>query len=95
MPGNLRWRHASHHPAVPGGRNINGWQKAALKLDTQIFSPLLASLRTREIDEVSLTLARDRNSVMVTIPAQSLRGISGWWNQLTKRPRPFLESARG
>ena len=75
--------------------DINGWQNAALKLDTQIFSPLLASLRTGEIDEVSLTLPRDRDSVMVTITAQSLRGISGWWNQLTKRPRPFLESARG
>ena len=75
--------------------DIKSWRDAAVKMDTQIFSPLLTSLRTGEIDEVNLTLSRNRDSVMVTITAQSLRGISGWWNQLTKRPRPFLESARG
>ena len=75
--------------------DIKSWRDAAVKMDTQIFSPLLMSLRSGEIDGVSLTLPRDRDSVMVTITAQSLRGISGWWNQLTKRPRPFLEAARG
>ena len=75
--------------------DLKSWRDAAVKMDTQIFSPLLTSLRTGEIDEVNLTLSRNRDSVMFTITAQSLRGISGWWNQLTKRPRPFLESARG
>ena len=75
--------------------DLKSWRDAAVKMDTQIFSPLLTSLRTGAIDEVNLALPRNRDSVMFTITAQSLRGISGWWNQLTKRPRPFLESARG
>ena len=75
--------------------DIKSWRDAAVKMDAQIFSPLLASLRSGEIDEVNLTLSRNRDSVIFTITAQSLRGISGWWNQLTKRPRSFLEAARG
>ena len=73
--------------------DIEGWREAALKLDSQIFVTLLASLRTGVIDDVILTLPRDRDSLVVAITAQSQRGISGWWKKLSKNPRPFLESA--
>ena len=74
--------------------DIEGWREAALKLDSQIFAPLLASLRTGAINEVIFTLPRDRDSLVVAIAAQSLRGVSGWWKNLSQRPRPFLESVR-
>ncbi len=74
--------------------DIDGWRETALKLDVQIFTPLLASLRNGVVDEVILTLPRDRDSLVVAITTQSVRGISGWWNNLTKRPRPFIESTR-
>ena len=74
--------------------DIDGWGEAALKLDAQILIPLLASLQNGLIEEVILTLPRDRDCLVFTITARSLRGISGWWNKLMKRPRPFLESAR-
>ena len=73
--------------------DIEGWREAALKLDSQIFAALLASLRTGAIKEVIFTLPRDRDSLVVAITTQSLRGISGWWKKLTQSPRPFLESA--
>ncbi len=73
--------------------DVEGWRDAALKLDSQIFVALLASLRTGAIDDVILTLPRDRDSLVVVITTQSLRGISGWWKKLTQNPRPFLESA--
>ncbi len=73
--------------------DIEGWREAALELDAQIFNPLLASLRNGLIDEVILTLPRTRDSLNVTITGRSLRGISGWWNNVAKRPRSFLESA--
>lgn len=73
--------------------DMEGWREAALALDAHIFNPLLASLRNGLIDEVILTLPRTRDSLVVTITARSLRGISGWWNHMTKRPRSLLESA--
>ena len=73
--------------------DIEGWREAALKLDTQVFAPLLASLRNSVLDEVILTLPRDRDSLVVAVTAESLRGISGWWNSQVKRRRPFIESA--
>ncbi len=74
--------------------DVESWRESALKLDAQILTPLLESLQNGLIEEVVLTLPRDRDSMVVTIAARSLRGISGWWNKLMKRPRPFLESAR-
>ena len=73
--------------------DMEGWREAALELDVQIFTPLLASLRNGVIDEVILTLPRTRDSLVVTITAASLRGVTGWWNNMSKRRRSFLESA--
>ena len=73
--------------------DIEGWRDAAQALDSQTFAPLLASLQSGVIEEIVVTLPRECDSLVVTITAKSLLGISGWWNKLTKRPRPFLESA--
>jgi hypothetical protein len=74
--------------------DVKGWRRAAMQLDTQLFAPLLASLRTGAISHVKITLPRNRDSLIVAIPGQSLRGVSGWWRNLVKRPQPFIESAR-
>ena len=80
--------------AIPLERgDIPSWQEAVLKLDSNIFIPLLASLRAGTIDEVILTLPRDRDSLIFTINSQSLRGLNGWWKNFTKKTRPFLESS--
>lgn len=73
--------------------DMEGWREAALELDARIFTPLLALMRNGVSDEVILTLPRTRDSLVVTINGRSLRGISGLWNSITKRPRTFLESA--
>ncbi len=73
--------------------DVKGWREAALQLDSQIFAPLLASLKTGAIDEIILTLPRDRDSLVVTTNTQSMHGIFSWWKRLTQRPRPFLASA--
>ena len=67
------------------------WCETAARLDAQIFAPLIASLREGTIDEVILFLPRDRDSLVITINAQSLRGLAGWWKDLTHKTRPFLE----
>lgn len=73
--------------------DVNGWRKAALQLDTQIFAPLLASLQSGAIEEIIFTLPRERDSLVVTINTQSMHGIFSWWKNLMQRPRPFLASA--
>ncbi len=73
--------------------DINGWREAALQLDSQIFAPLLASLRTGAVDEIILTLPQDRDSLIVTTNMQSMHGISSWWKNMMQKPRPFLASA--
>ena len=72
--------------------DMEGWRKAALALDAQIFTPLLALMRDGVIDEIILALPRTRDSLLVTINGRSLRGISGLWNKMAKRPRSFLVS---
>ena len=79
--------------AIPLERgDIPSWRDEVLKLDSNIFIPLLASLRAGTIDEVILTLPRDRDALIFTISSQSLRGVNGWWKTFTKKTRPFLES---
>lgn len=73
--------------------DISAWLQAVRQLEIQIFAPLLASLSAGMIGEVVLTLPRNRDSLIVTIDAQTLRGLSGWWKSLTQKPRPFLESS--
>ena len=67
------------------------WCETAARLDAQIFAPLIASLREGTIDEVILCLPRDRDSLVITINSQSLRGLAGWWKDLTQKTHPFLE----
>lgn len=90
--------HADHNVllinalAIPHDRgDANAWRDAAVRLEAHIFGPLLASLRAGAIDEVVLTLPRSRDCLVFTVDAQSLRGLSGWWKNLTRKPQPFLE----
>lgn len=71
--------------------DVNAWRDTAHQLDAEIFTPLLAALRSGVIDEVVLTLPRADDSLVVSIHAQSFRGSSGWWKNLTETPRPFVE----
>ena len=71
--------------------DVDAWRESARQLDAEIFAPLLASLRSGAIDEVVLTLPRALDSLVVSIHAQSFRGSSGWWKNLTETPRPFVE----
>ena len=73
--------------------DTNAWREAALKLDAQFFALLLTALRAATLDEVSLTLPRERDSLVFTINTQSLRGVAGWWKNLTQKPHSFLESS--
>ena len=71
--------------------DVSAWRDTAHQLDAEIFTPLLAALRSGVIDEVVLTLPRADDSLVVSIHAQSFRGSFGWWKNLTETPRPFVE----
>ena len=93
--------HAAHNALVidtltiPFERgDIDAWRTAATRMDHQIFSPLLDRLRAGTVDELVLTLPRGNDSLVFTIDAGSLRGIIGWWKNLTQQPQPFLASSR-
>ena len=70
--------------------DVNAWIEAVGQLELQIFAPLLASLGAGKVEQVALTLPRARDSLVVTIDAQALRGLSGWWKSLTQKPQPFV-----
>ena len=72
--------------------DVNAWFEAVGQLELQIFAPLLASLGAGNVEQVVLTLPRARDSLVVTINAQALRGLSGWWKSLTRKPRPLMGS---
>ena len=74
--------------------DLDAWRTAATRMDSQIFSPLLDRLRAGTIDELVLTLPRGNDSLVFTIDADSLRGIIGWWKNLTQQPQPFLAASR-
>ena len=74
--------------------DIDAWRTAATRLDGQIFTPLLDRLRAGTVDELVLTLPRGSDSLVFTIDAGSLRGIIGWWKNLTQQTQPFLASLR-
>ena len=65
----------------------------ARQLEVQIFAPLLAALRDGTIDELVLTLPRNRDSLVVRVDAKSFRGLTSWWKSMTQRPRSFLASS--
>lgn len=71
--------------------DVNAWRDTAHQLDAEIFTPLLAALRSGVIDEVVLTLPRAEDSLVVSIHAQSFHGLGGWWKNLTETPRSFVE----
>ncbi len=73
--------------------DANAWQEAALKLDAQFFALLLTALRAGTLDELILTLPRERDSLVFTIKKRSLRGVAGWWKNLTQKTHSFLESS--
>lgn len=73
--------------------DIAAWRDAASALETNIFAPLLDAIRAGTIDEITLTLPRERDSLVFDIQAASLGGLAGWWKGITQKPRPFLESS--
>ena len=73
--------------------DIAAWREAASALDSSVLAPLLDALRAGAIDEISLTLPRERDSLVFDIQAASFGGLTGWWKGLTQKPRPFLESS--
>ena len=71
--------------------DLAAWREALAAMEANLFVPLLRALREATIDELVLTLPRDHDALVSTIHAASFRGARGWWNNLRKPPRPFLE----
>jgi hypothetical protein len=73
--------------------DLTAWREAALKLDAEIFAPLLASLKAGTIHTVALTLPRESDSLIYSTRSQSLRGVTGFWKSFTQKTRPVAESS--